>query len=88
MNSPRERLVEIIGDTFSIEDDHKGKLKSGDADDTNFVDVYGADSLDLTELVMETEEEFDITISDEEVKLAVTFGKFLELIETKTSKCS
>jgi len=88
MNSPRERLVEIIGDTFSIEDDHKGKLKSGDADDTNFTDDYGADSLDLVELVIEVETEFDISISDDEVKLAVTFGQFLELIETKTSKRS
>lgn len=88
MNSPRQRLIEITADTFGIEDDHKEKLTTGAADDTNFTDDYGADSLDLVELVMEVETEFDISISDDEVELAVTFGQLLELIETKTSKCS
>lgn len=85
MNTPRQRLVEIVTDTFGIEDEHRDKLATGEADNTNFANDYSADSLDMVELVMEVEEEFVITISDEEVKLAPTFGLFLELIETKTS---
>ena len=36
--------------------------------DTSFVNDLGADSLDVVELVMELEEEFDINIPDEEVR--------------------
>ncbi len=40
--------------------------------DASFVDDLGADSLDLVELIMSMEEEFDIDISDEDAETIVT----------------
>lgn len=36
--------------------------------DSSFIDDLGADSLDIVELIMEMEEEFDIEIPDEDVE--------------------
>lgn len=51
--------------------------------DTSFVDDLGADSLDAVELVMTVEDEFDITISDEEAQSLVTVGDLIKVIESK-----
>jgi acyl carrier protein len=40
--------------------------------DASFVDDLGADSLDLVELIMSMEEEFDIDISDEDAETIAT----------------
>jgi acyl carrier protein len=48
--------------------------------DASFVDDLGADSLDLVELIMSMEEEFDIEISDEEAEKLVTVKDVLEYI--------
>ena len=40
--------------------------------EASFVDDLGADSLDLVELIMSMEEEFDIDISDEDAEKLVT----------------
>ena len=40
--------------------------------DASFVDDLGADSLDLVELIMSMEEEFEIDISDEDAETIVT----------------
>ena len=49
--------------------------------DASFVDDLGADSLDTVELVMEFEEEFDITIPDEEAEKIGTVGQAISYIE-------
>ena len=49
--------------------------------DASFVDDLGADSLDTVELVMEFEEEFDITIPDEEAEKIQTVGQAIDYIE-------
>ncbi len=51
--------------------------------ETSFVDDLGADSLDAVELVMTVEEEFDITISDEEAQSLQTVGDLVKIIESK-----
>jgi len=48
--------------------------------EASFVDDLGADSLDLVELIMSMEEEFDIEISDEEAETLVTVKDVLEYI--------
>ncbi|MBW1776540.1 MAG: acyl carrier protein [Deltaproteobacteria bacterium] len=48
--------------------------------EASFVDDLGADSLDLVELIMSMEEEFDIEISDEEAEKLVTVKDVLEYI--------
>ncbi len=48
--------------------------------EASFVDDLGADSLDLVELIMSMEEEFDIEISDEEAEKLVTVKDVLDYI--------
>lgn len=52
-------------------------------EDTNFKDDLNADSLDLFELVMALEEEFDIEIPSEELEKLVTVGDVLNYLSDK-----
>jgi acyl carrier protein len=49
--------------------------------ETSFVNDLGADSLDTVELVMELEEEFDITIPDDAAEKIQTVGQAVQYIE-------
>ena len=49
----------------------------------SFVDDLGADSLDLVELIMSMEEEFDIDISDEEAEKLVTVQDAFDYINAQ-----
>jgi acyl carrier protein len=49
--------------------------------ETSFINDLGADSLDTVELVMELEEEFDITIPDEKAEEIQTVGQAVSYIE-------
>ena len=46
--------------------------------EASFVDDLGADSLDLVELIMTMEEEFDVEISDEDAETLVTVNDAIE----------
>jgi acyl carrier protein len=50
----------------------------------SFVDDLGADSLDQVELIMAMEEEFGISISDEEAEKIITVRDAIEYIEQST----
>ncbi|MBW1693146.1 MAG: acyl carrier protein [Deltaproteobacteria bacterium] len=50
--------------------------------EASFVDDLGADSLDLVELIMSLEEEFDIEIPDEKAEKLVTVQDALSYIQT------
>ncbi|RLB29917.1 MAG: acyl carrier protein [Desulfobacteraceae bacterium] len=52
--------------------------------EASFVDDLGADSLDQVELIMAMEEEFDISISDEEAEKITTVRDAIEYIEKNT----
>lgn len=49
--------------------------------ETNIVDDLGADSLDVVELIMSVEDEFGISVSDEDAAELTTVGKLVEYIE-------
>ena len=49
--------------------------------DAHFIDDLGADSLDLVELIMGIEEEFNIEIPDGEAEKVVTVGDVVEYIK-------
>jgi len=49
--------------------------------EASFVDDLGADSLDQVELIMAMEEEFDISISDEEAEKILTVGGAIAYVE-------
>ena len=49
--------------------------------EASFIDDLGADSLDIVELVMALEEEFDIEISDADAEKVVTVGDVVDYIK-------
>ena len=49
--------------------------------ETNLIDDLGADSLDVVELIMELEDEFDIKISDEAAAELYTVGRIVDYLE-------
>ena len=51
--------------------------------EANFADVLDADSLDLVELVMALEEEFSVTVEEEELEGIETIQSAFELITSK-----
>ncbi|MBO4293005.1 MAG: acyl carrier protein [Clostridia bacterium] len=69
-----DKLKEIIVNQLGV-DDEQVKLKS------TFVDDLSADSLDIVELVMNIEEEFDLEIPDEAAEKIVTVEDVVKYIE-------
>jgi len=65
--------------------DHLGVEESKVTDEANFIDDFGADSLDTVELVMAFEEEFGSEISDSEAEKFLTVGDAVKFIESKSS---
>lgn len=68
-----EKLQAIVADKLGIEESEV-KMES------TFRDDLGADSLDLFEIVMAIEEEFNISISNEDVELIQTAGDAVNYI--------
>ena len=50
----------------------------------SFIDDLGADSLDIVELVMAMESEFEIEISDEEAEKIKTVGDAIQYVQSHT----
>lgn len=77
----REELLEkvkaVIVDQLSVEEDDV-------TEDASFVDDLGADSLDIVELVMALEEEFGISIPDEEAENIKTVGDAANYISSNS----
>ena len=73
-----EKLQDIIADVLNVD---KGEIKI----DTTFVDDLGADSLDVFQIVMGIEEEFDIEIDNEDAEKIVTVGDAVEQIKNETN---
>ena len=49
--------------------------------ETNLIDDLGADSLDVVELIMNIEDEFGVSISDEEAANLVTVQRIVDFLE-------
>ena len=69
-----EKLQNIIADVLNID-------KSKITPETTFVDDLGADSLDVFQIIMGLEEEFDIEIPNEQAEKIVTVGDAVEQIK-------
>lgn len=79
MSAVFDKVKKIILDQLSVEDDEI-KMES------KFVDDLGADSLDIVELVMAFEEEFDMEIPDEDAEKIKTVGDAVKFIEEKENQ--
>lgn len=69
-----DKVKEILVDQLDVEEE-KVTMEA------SIVDDLGADSLDLVDLVMSLEEEFDVEIPDEQVENIKTVGDIVKYIE-------
>ena len=69
-----ERVKKIIMEQL-------GTVETGISMEASFLDDLGADSLDIVELVMALEEEFDIEIPDTDAEKVVTVGDVVDYIK-------
>ena len=69
-----EKLKKIIAEVLNVDEEEIQM-------DTTFVDDLGADSLDIFQIIMGLEEEFDIEIANEEAEKIVTVGDAVEQIK-------
>jgi acyl carrier protein len=77
--SVEKRVKEIIVEQLGVNENEV-------APEAKFVDDLGADSLDLVELVMALEEEYNIEISDEEAEKILTVGDAIEYIQSHVAQ--
>lgn len=78
MSDVLDRVKKIIVDRLGVEE-------SEVTPEASFKDDLGADSLDVVELVMELEDEFDLEISDEDAEKITSVGEVIEYIKSHTS---
>lgn len=70
------KLKEIVMDRLNAEED---QIKP----EASFVEDLGADSLDIVELIMGIEEEFDIEIPDEDAEKLTKVGEAMDYVKSK-----
>lgn len=75
MEAVLERVKEVISEQLGIEDIESISME------TTFIDDLGADSLDIVELIMALEEEFDMEIPEAEAEKIITVGDVVEYIQ-------
>jgi len=69
-----ERVVKLVAEKMSVDPEQI-------TPETHFINDLQSDSLDMAELVIELEEEFNITISEEDAQSIETVGQAIKFIE-------
>ena len=69
------KVIEIVSEQMGVD-------KAEVSRETSFINDLNADSLDTVELVMEFEDEFDMSIPDEEAEKIQTVGAAIDYIST------
>jgi acyl carrier protein len=77
-----EKVKKVVVEQLSVDDDTKVLPTA------SFIDDLGADSLDLVELVMAFEEEFDIEIPDEAAEKILVIQDAVDYIKAKVATTS
>jgi acyl carrier protein len=75
----QDKVIEIVAEQMGVD-------KSEITRETSFVNDLNADSLDTVELVMEFEDEFELSIPDEEAEKIQTVGQAIDYIKEHASK--
>ena len=75
MDTVLEKVKEVISEQLDVED------LDSITTETTFIDDLGADSLDIVELIMALEEEFDMEIPEEEAEKITSVGDVVNYIE-------
>jgi acyl carrier protein len=75
--SIEEKVIGIVAEQLSVPKEEISR-------ESSFVDDLKADSLDVVELVMEFEDEFEITIPDEDYEKIRTVGDAIDYIQQKS----
>ena len=73
-----ERVAEIIAEQLGV-------TKSEVVPEASFIDDLGADSLDIVELVMAMQEEFDIEIPDDDAEKIQTIGDAISYVRERAA---
>ncbi len=73
-----EKVRDIIVEQLNVDEDEVVM-------EASFIDTLGADSLDLVELVIAMEEEFGMTIPEEDIDQISTVGNVVEYIESHSN---
>jgi acyl carrier protein len=74
-----EKVIDIVAEQMGVD-------KSEITRETSFVNDLNADSLDTVELVMEFEDEFELSIPDEEAEKIQTVGQAIDYIKEHSNK--
>lgn len=74
MSTIAERVINIIIERLNVEEEQVTR-------EASFINDLGADSLDTVELIMEFENEFKISIPDEEAENITTVGEAISFLE-------
>ncbi|ADH99219.1 acyl carrier protein [Salisediminibacterium selenitireducens] len=74
MATVHERIAKIVSERLGVDESEVKK-------EATFKDDLGADSLDVVELVMELEDEFELEISDEDAEKIASVGDVIDYIE-------
>ena len=74
-----QKVIEIVSEQMGVD-------KSEITRETHFINDLNADSLDTVELVMEFEDEFELSIPDEEAEKIQTVGQAIDYIKQHLSK--
>ena len=74
MDMEFKKLCSIIVDVLGVE-------VNDITPDTTFIDDLGADSLDVAQIILGIEEEFDVTVDSDVASNVTTVGQALELIK-------
>ncbi len=76
MDNIFDRVKDVIVEQLGIEDESSVTMT------TTFIDDLGADSLDVVELIMALEEEFEMEIPEVEAEKIVSVGDVVEYIKS------
>lgn len=72
--SIKEKVIRVVNASFGCDDV---------SEDTHFIEDLSADSLDSLDLMMDVEDEFDVSFSDEEAEAFQTVGDLIRAVQAK-----